>query len=376
MANVNPLQTKHWLTLLVTLFVMVLIAHLAIITSASGQFNIKKSVLTTAFTTRTIELPNPTPVVEKTPDVVPPLKPVKPKLAAVAARKAAPVAIFLPVESTAPPPEQPITTAAPTPAAPADPTAAAPAGSDAGLPSTEPTPTTSAPTTSDAGSPPPAFTAMNSGAHLYKVIFTKSGNSNQGKALVKWQQDGEKYTLAMTASMLFIDVFTWGSTGLMSAMGLQPERFSDKRYRKSEVAAHFDRVQGKIIFSANTPDAALLAGAQDRISVIWQIAGMLSADPKRYPPGNTFSLQTVSSTDAEPWLFTVNESETLNSEKGPQVAVRLTRNPRREFDQKIELWFVPALNYLPARFRFTETNGDYVDVVWQSVDNLPNTVSR
>lgn len=376
MANVNPLQTKHWLTLLVTLFVMVLIAHLAIITSASGQFNIKKSVLTTAFTTRTIELPNPTPVVEKTPDVVPPLKPVKPKLAAVAARKAAPVAIFLPVESTAPPPEQPITTAAPTPAAPADPTAAAPAGSDAGLPSTEPTPTTSAPTTSDAGSPPPAFTAMNSGAHLYKVIFTKSGNSNQGKALVKWQQDGEKYTLAMTASMLFIDVFTWGSTGLMSAMGLQPERFSDKRYRKSEVAAHFDRVQGKIIFSANTPEAALLAGAQDRISVIWQIAGMLSADPKRYPPGNTFSLQTVSSTDAEPWLFTVNESETLNSEKGPQVAVRLTRNPRREFDQKIELWFVPALNYLPARFRFTETNGDYVDVVWQSVDNLPNTVSR
>ena len=217
---------------------------------------------------------------------------------------------------------------------------------------------------------------MNSGAHLYKVIFTKSGNSNQGKALVKWQQDGEKYTLAMTASMLFIDVFTWGSTGLMSSMGLQPERFSDKRYRKSEVAAHFDRVQGKIIFSANTPEAALLAGAQDRISVIWQIAGMLSADPKRYPPGNTFSLQTVSSTDAEPWLFTVNESETLNSEKGPQVAVRLTRNPRREFDQKIELWFVPALNYLPARFRFTETNGDYVDVVWQSVDNLPNTVSR
>lgn len=376
MANVHPLRTKHWLTLLVTLFVMVLIAHLAIITSASGQFNIKKSVLTTTFTTRTIELPKPTPVVEKTPDVAPPPKPVKPKLAAVAAPKAAPAAILLPVEPTAAPPEQPISAAAPTQAAPAAPTAAAPDGSDTGLPSTEPTPTTSAPTSSDAGSPPPAFTAMNSGAHLYKVIFTKSGNSNQGKALVKWQQDGEKYTLAMTASMLFIDVFTWGSTGLMSAIGLQPERFSDKRYRKSEVAAHFDRVQGKIIFSANTPEAALLAGAQDRISVIWQIAGMLSADPKRYPPGNTFSLQTVSSTDAEPWLFTVNESETLNSEKGPQVAVRLTRNPRREFDQKIELWFVPALNYLPARFRFTETNGDYVDVIWQSVDYLPNTVSR
>jgi hypothetical protein len=208
------------------------------------------------------------------------------------------------------------------------------------------------------------------------VIFTKNGNSNQGKAQVNWQQDGEKYALGLTASMLFIDVFTWGSAGLMSPTGLLPERFSDKRYRKSEVAAHFDRTQGKITFSANTPEAALLDGAQDRISVIWQIAGMLAADPKKYPPGNTFSLQTVSATEAEPWLFTVNEPETLNLETGSQIALRLTRNPRREFDQKIELWFAPAMNYLPARFRFTETNGDYVDVVWQSVDNLPNTLPR
>jgi Protein of unknown function (DUF3108) len=176
--------------------------------------------------------------------------------------------------------------------------------------------------------------------------------------------------------MLFIEPFAWKSTGLLSATGLLPERFSDKRYRKSEVAAHFDRAQGKITFSANTPEAALQAGAQDRISVIWQIAGMLSADPKKYLPGTTFSLQTVSATDAEPWLFTVNEPETLNLETGSQIAWRLTRNPRREFDQKIELWFVPTMNYLPARFRFTETNGDYVDVVWQSVDNLPNTVLR
>jgi Protein of unknown function (DUF3108) len=208
------------------------------------------------------------------------------------------------------------------------------------------------------------------------VIFTKNGNSNQGKADVQWQQDGEKYALSMSASMLFIEVFAWKSIGLLSPTGLLPERFSDKRYRKSEVAAHFDRTQGKITFSANTPEAPLQAGSQDRISVIWQIAGMLSADPKKYQSGYTFSLQTVSSTDAAPWLFTVNEPETLNLETGSQIAQRLTRNPRREFDQKIELWFVPAMNYLPARFRFTETNGDYVDVVWQSVENLSNTLSR
>jgi Protein of unknown function (DUF3108) len=379
MATLKPLQTKHWLTPLATLFVIVLIAHLAIITLASGQFSIKKEAQTTAFTTRTIELPPPmlaTPVVEKIPDVVPPPKPVKPKPAAVVAPKAAPAVLPTPVETAAAPPEQAVPAATAASVAPAAASPVAEAALPTAAPTPEPVQPTSAVAPSEAGLPPPAFTAQNSGRHSYKVIFTKKGNSNQGKADVQWQQDGEKYALSMSASMLFIEVFAWKSIGLLSSTGLLPERFSDKRYRKIEVAAHFDRVQGKITFSANTPEAALLAGAQDRISVIWQIAGMLSADPKRYPAGNTFSLQTVSSTDAEPWLFTVNEPETLNLETGSQVALRLTRNPRREFDQKIELWFVPAMNYLPARFRFTETNGDYVDVVWQSVDNLPNTVSR
>ena len=254
--------------------------------------------------------------------------------------------------------------------------ASAPAAAEAASPALEPAQATSASAPSEANLPPPALTVQNSGRHVYKVVFTKSGNANQGKADVQWQQDGEKYALSMSASMLFIEVFAWKSVGLLSPSGLLPERFSDKRYRKSEVAAHFDRSQGKITFSANTPEAPLLVGAQDRISIIWQIAGMLAADPKKYQPGNTFSLQTVSASEAAPWLFTVNEPETLNFETGSQIAQRLTRNPRREFDQKIELWFVPALNYLPARFRFTETNGDYVDVVWQSVDNLPNTLTR
>jgi hypothetical protein len=99
---------------------------------------------------------------------------------------------------------------------------------------------------------------------------------------------------------------------------------------------------------------------------------MLAADPTRYPPGSTMTMQTVSATDAEPWLFTMNEPETLNLPTGSHIARLLTRNPRREFDQKIELWFASSMNYLPVRFRFTETNGDYVDVLWQSVQPVPS----
>ena len=34
------------------------------------------------------------------------------------------------------------------------------------------------------------------------------------------------------------------------------------------------------------------------------------------------------------------------------------------------------MNYLPVRFRLTETNGDYEDMVWQSTQPLPNTLTK
>ena len=74
MADFKPLQTKQWLALLAALFVIVLIAHLAIITSATAQFGVKKAGETPTFSTRMIELPAVVPVVEKMAEVVSPPK--------------------------------------------------------------------------------------------------------------------------------------------------------------------------------------------------------------------------------------------------------------------------------------------------------------
>jgi hypothetical protein len=387
MATVKPIQTKYWQPILAMLFVMVLIAHLATITLARGQFDTKKAVQTTAFTTRIVELPVPTPVTERKPEVVTPPK----------AEKRKPVAVIKPKELTVAPE---VTTSKPQ--ALVDPTTAPvastvvstvvsvnPVESLSVQPSLMPPPTevaaqppepaqltpTPAASPSEAGLPPPAFTALSSAQHRYQVTFLTKGNADSGTADIRWQHDGEKYDLELvTTYKLFFNPIVWKSVGNLSPQGLLPVRFSDKRLRKSEVAAHFEYTSGKIIFSTNKPEAQLMAGAQDRISVIWQIAGMLAAEPARYPSGYAFSMQTASSSDAELWLFTVNEPETLNLSTGSQIALRLTRNPRREFDQKIELWFAPALNYLPVRFRFTEANGDYLDAFWQSANALQNNL--
>lgn len=375
MAHANPIQTKHWLAPLVALFAIVLIAHLAIIMSARDQFDIKKLGKTTAFTTRMIELPAVVPVLPKTPGVVAPQKRppkvVKPVPVPVLAPKSAPAGLPAPIETVAAPLAPLLVPELATP-----PEQPPPASVEVATPTPETVQTAPTPATAEAELPPPAFAALRSGRHTYRALFTQNANTTQGKAEVRWQQDGEKYMLSLAASVLMFEAIAWKSAGLMSPQGLQPERFSDKRFRKSEVAAHFDRLQNKIIFSANSPEAVLQIDAQDRISIIWQLAGLLSAEPARYPPGSSISIQTIDATEAQTWMFTVNELETLNLDSGAQIALRLTRNPRREFDRKIELWFAPALGYLPVRFRQTQANGNSEDMVWQSTQALPNASPR
>lgn len=371
MANSKPLQTKHWLALLAMLFVIVLIAHLAIITSAKGRFGTEKSIQTEAFTTRMVELPVVVPIVQEAPAAVTvqklPPKVVKPRPVRVPmpaeTSKFAPARLPEPIEPT-------VVTLAPTTEQ------LLPTPVDIGEPAPEAVQAAPMQATTETRLPPPAFTALGSGRHTYKALFTQNANTTQGQAEVLWQQDGEKYALSLTASWLMFEAIAWKSAGLMSPQGLQPDRFSDKRFRRSEVAAHFNRNQGKIIFSTNTPEAQLESTAQDRISIIWQLAGLLAAEPARYPPGTTLSVQAVDATEAQTWLFTVNEPETLNLDNGAQIALRLTRNPRREFDRKVELWFAPALGYLPVRFRQTHANGNAEDLLWQSTQALPKASSR
>ena len=159
------------------------------------------------------------------------------------------------------------------------------------------------------------------------------------------------------------------SRGDIAPEGLEPLRFSDKF--RSEVAAHFDRQKGKVTFSANTPDAALLAGAQDRLSILVQLAAMVASHPNAYPEATTIAIQTIGPREADTWLFTVGQKETLTLPGGEQTALKLVRNPRKEFDQRVELWLAPAMWYLPVRIRITEANGAYVDQKWRASHKGP-----
>ena len=184
---------------------------------------------------------------------------------------------------------------------------------------------------------------------------------------VDWLQDGNAYDARLSLGVLFRTLRTQHSSGVVGPTGIEPERFSDTR--KTEVASHFVRSEGKVVFSNNVPSVPLLVGAQDRLSVVMQLGAMLAGDPARFPAGSTIAIQTVGPRDADIWTFNVGEEETLDLLYGPVKAIRVTRNPRREFDDKIEVWLAPGLDYLPVRLKQTQPNGDFADMRMR--DHLP-----
>lgn len=213
--------------------------------------------------------------------------------------------------------------------------------------------------------PPPLSAATVPGTTLlrYEVASNKLPFTVNG--VFRWQQTGSTYEAQLSYSAFGFSR-RQTSQGAVSATGLAPDRFADKL--RNEVAAHFNYPAQKITFSANTPDAALLSGAQDRLSVLVQLGAQMAAAPERYPEGTTLSFQTVGPRDAAMWLFTVQGPETLALPGGELPSVKLVRNPRQEYDQKVELWLAPALGYLPARIRITEQNGDTIDQQWLATE--------
>ena len=204
-----------------------------------------------------------------------------------------------------------------------------------------------------------AFKAPDSALLKYQVQGQAKGFSYWASAELQWLQDGKDYEARLEVSAFLLGSRVQISKGTLGAEGLMPTRFGDKT--RSEQAAHFQRDKGLITFSANSPDAPLLKGAQDRLSVVLQLSSLLAADPTRFPAGTMLSFQTVSQREAEVWQFLVEKEEMLQLPFGDISAIKLNRKPRREFDQHIELWFAPTLGYLPVRLRITNANGDFVD---------------
>jgi hypothetical protein len=193
----------------------------------------------------------------------------------------------------------------------------------------------------------------------YQVIGRARGFELSASAEIDWQQDGQRYQARMVLSSFLLPGRSQTSVGEIGPDGLAPRRFSERT--RGEQAAHFQPEIGRIVFSANSPPAVWQPGAQDRLSLPFQLSAMIAAEPARFTPGAQVSILTAGARSAEPWAFTVMESQPLDLPIGTQNALRLRREPRHLYDQTVEIWFAPALGHLPVRIVLSQGNGDLLD---------------
>ncbi|HEX7888853.1 MAG TPA: DUF3108 domain-containing protein [Ramlibacter sp.] len=329
-----PLWRRLW-----PLAGLVLAAHLALLHGGWRTLTPTKDRWVQQFTTRIVSVPTQAPAPSPAPPQAVAAAPAKPR----ATRPA--------------PPAAPSTGAAAAPEA-TPPPAAAPAAAPVLDPAAAPT----------AATPfvPQVLGVPQPSVMRYEVSATVRGFPVHGQARLDWWHNGQQYDLRLELTGPGLRDRVQQSSGQITEEGLAPTRFSDKA--RGEQAAHFDRTRGRVVFSNNRPDAAIAPGMQDRLSVVVQLSMLFAGDPAQFPPGTQLAIPTASTREAEDWVFRVEGEDNLELPGGRLRALKLERLPRREFDQKVELWLAPGKDYAPVRLRLTNPDGTVIDQRWSSTD--------
>ena len=324
----------------------VLAVHLALLYGSGPALSPAKDAPAPRFATRTIVLAPPAAAPEPAP-------PAPPAPAPAAAKPP-------PAREKPPAPMQPAPP--PAPAAPAPVAAPEPAPA----PAAEATPG-AAPSAPVRPLVPSVIALPQPAVMRYEVtVRARGGLTVTGEASLDWWHNGQQYDVKMELSTAGVRARTQRSRGQITDEGLAPDYFSDKS--RSEQATHFDRQAGRLVFSNNRPQAALGPGMQDRLSVVVQLSMLFGADPAQFPAGTRIAIPTAGTREAEDWVFSVEAEEELDLPGGRVRAVKLQRLPRREYDQRVELWLAPGKDYAPVRLRLTNPDGGSVDQRWSSTD--------
>ena len=205
----------------------------------------------------------------------------------------------------------------------------------------------------------------------YDVQSLRDGKVVYGRGKIAWRTDGGRYRIEGEAGVLFFTVLNFQSLGAIDEFGVAPEVYTEKRFRRDETTTNFQRDTGRINFSASDASYARAGGEQDRASIVWQLAAIGLGDAARFAPGAQLELFVAGVRDAEPWVIQVIGLEQTETPAGSTAAWHVVRAPRPgSYEQKLDIWLAPQQSWYPVRLRYTETNGDYLDMAVTALEPL------
>ncbi|GJI92700.1 DUF3108 domain-containing protein [Duganella hordei] len=186
------------------------------------------------------------------------------------------------------------------------------------------------------------------------------GTNWTGSAGMTWHTDGSKYEASAEAGISLLvtrlNLLVARSRGTIDDYGISPDTATEKRARRAETATHFNRDAGTITFSASERSYPLLAGAQDKTTVPFQLGGIGRADVNQFR--SDIEIQVGEDKEATIFRFQLVGEEELDTRMGKIVTWHLSRPPRPgSYSSRFDIWLAPGLNWYPIQFRNTEASG-------------------
>jgi hypothetical protein len=270
----------------------------------------------------------------------------------------------LPV-ATAP---EPTPTSPPIPSAPAVTPPAAVASSPTAPPTLTPTVVASAAGGSATGSSTVSF--LDAWPADTRLSYKLTGNFRgpvHGSAQVQWLREDERYEVRIDIDINLLAKMIMTSQGEIAPQGLLPHVYEEER---SGRAASVSFTPTEILYPNGTK-APRPPGLQDTASQFVELTQLFASGRARLDVGNSVSFWMARFGGADYWTYDVTEKVMLpiadmGSVEAFHLKPRPLANPRGPITA--EMWFAPALQYLPVRIRINMNPTTWVDLMVEKIE--------
>ncbi len=186
------------------------------------------------------------------------------------------------------------------------------------------------------------------------------------RTTTRWQRQGGHYEthLHMDTTAIAFDQDSWGS--VLADGSLVPERYNEKRPFHGVDSVQIDWPNRRMQFGSAAPVAAPEAGAQDRLSLQFQLAQLRHNFPERFAPGSVHAVQLIGPRDVDPWRFVVAGEEAVDTGRGAMRSLHFTaRRTVGGVEESMDVWLGSELQWMPVRIRMVDRKQSVIDSVLQ-----------
>lgn len=225
-----------------------------------------------------------------------------------------------------------------------------------------------------------AATALSAAAYpaAADLVYRTTATANlaglpmtlHARTTTRWRYTDAGYEAALHTDTIGFDQF---SQGVRTASGeLAPLRYSEKRPFHDPDQVDIDWANARVRFGLAAPVAAPPAGAQDRLSLQFEMAALYQRAPERFAAGKVFEVELIGTHAVDPWKFLSSGQESVETGRGPEAAIHLAaRRTVGATTETMDLWLGLQTHGLPVRIRMVDRNQAVIDSVLQSADFAP-----